>query len=153
MESPLRAGLWCRWHTGRPKAVNRCHPATADSELRQQYQVDRSAAWQAYLATAEGQAHFSRYEPQFRQFYQTVEPDRFLIAAREAALGKIERKHFSYSEFGIWLLERHQPTARSHARALVIAGLIDAPHSLFEDIEVFYNRQRSHSALGYLSPT
>ncbi|MBW2152343.1 MAG: IS3 family transposase, partial [Deltaproteobacteria bacterium] len=26
-------------------------------------------------------------------------------------------------------------------------------HSIFEYIEVFYNRQRRHSALGYLSPS
>ena len=27
MDSPLRANLLCRWHTGRPKAANRCYPA------------------------------------------------------------------------------------------------------------------------------
>jgi len=28
----------------------------------------------------------------------------------------------------------------------------EARHDIFEYIEVFYNRQRSHSTLGYLSP-
>lgn len=37
----------------------------------------------------------------------------------------------------------HHEHYRTHAQAR---------HSLFEYIEVFYNRQRSHSALGYLSP-
>ncbi len=38
----------------------------------------------------------------------------------------------------------HHETYRTHA---------EARQSLFEYIEVFYNRQRSHSALGYKSPT
>ena len=29
----------------------------------------------------------------------------------------------------------------------------EARHDIFEFVEVFYNRQRSHSTLGYLSPT
>ena len=28
----------------------------------------------------------------------------------------------------------------------------EARHDIFEFVEVFYNRQRSHSTLGYLSP-
>jgi putative transposase len=31
-------------------------------------------------------------------------------------------------------------------------GYADAHHALFEYIEIFYNRERSHSTLGYLSP-
>jgi transposase InsO family protein len=31
-------------------------------------------------------------------------------------------------------------------------GRQDTLHSIFEYIEAFYNRQRRHSALGYLSP-
>ena len=37
----------------------------------------------------------------------------------------------------------HHEHYRTHA---------EARHSLFKHIEVFYNRQRSHSALGYVSP-
>ena len=42
-------------------------------------------------------------------FYHTVEPHRFETAAREAAIGKIEREHFEFPDFGVWLLERSSP--------------------------------------------
>lgn len=80
--------------------------AAAEGELKQQYQTERAAALQAFLATSESRELFARYEPTFRAFYQTVEPDRFLEAARQAANGKIEREHFQFPDFGVWLLER-----------------------------------------------
>ena len=83
--------------------TERLQQATANVELREEYNVDRSAALQAYLNTPEGRSQFSIYEPTFREFYRTVEPDRF----REAASGKVEREHFQYPDFGVWLLERH----------------------------------------------
>lgn len=84
--------------------------AAAESELRQQYQADRTTALQAYLGTPDGRKHFASYEPKFREFYRTVEPDRYRDAGRDAATGKIEREHFQFPDFGVWLLERHQPT-------------------------------------------
>lgn len=84
--------------------------AAAETELRQQYQAERAAALQVYLDTPEGRKHFTSYEPTFREFYRTVEPHRYRDAAREAATGKIEREHFQFSDFGVWLLERHQST-------------------------------------------
>ncbi len=85
--------------------------AATEAELRRQYQTDRSAALQAHLATAEGRTQFASYEPTFREFYRTVEPDRFRDAARDAATGKIEREHFQFPSFGVWHLEQHQPFA------------------------------------------
>ena len=40
------------------------------------------------------------------EFYTVVEPHRFHAAAHEAANGKIEREHFQFPDFGIWLLEQ-----------------------------------------------
>lgn len=85
--------------------------AANETKLRQQYQSERLAALYTYLATPEGRTHFTNYEPTFREFYRTVEPDRFREAAREAATGKIEREHFRFPDFGVWLLEQHQPAA------------------------------------------
>jgi hypothetical protein len=81
----------------------------ADEEtLRQRYQVERSTALQAYLATLEGRTHFQAYHPTFLTFYRTVEPDRFGTTARDAAIGKIEREHFQFPDFGVWLLQQRQ---------------------------------------------
>lgn len=82
----------------------------ADEEtLRQKYQGERSTALQAYLATPEGRSHFQTYHPTFLTFYRTVEPDRFEITARDATIGKIEREHFQFPDFGVWLLKQRQP--------------------------------------------
>lgn len=85
--------------------------AEAEATFRQQYALERTAAFHAYLATSEGRAHFSNYESQFRDIYRTVEPDRYRDTAREAATGKAEREHFRFPDFGVWLLERHPPTS------------------------------------------
>ncbi len=82
----------------------------ADEEtLRQKYQMERSIALQAYLATPEGRSYFQTYHPTFLTFYRTVEPDRFETAARDATIGKIEREHFQFPDFGVWLLQQRQP--------------------------------------------
>jgi hypothetical protein len=82
----------------------------ADEEtLRQQYQAERSAALQAFLATPAGRTHFESYYPTFLTFYRTVEPNHFESAARDATLGKIEREHFPFPDFGVWLLQHRQP--------------------------------------------
>ena len=87
-----------------------CHTkATAEAESRQQYQAERRAAFATYLRTPEGRTQLAAYEPTFQDFYRTVEPDRFREAARVAATGKVEREHFRFPDFGVWMLERHQP--------------------------------------------
>ena len=91
--------------------TERRQQATTEVELREQHRVEPSAALHAYLNTTEGRLQFESYEPTFREFYRTVEPDRFREAAREAASGKVEREHFQYPDFGVWLLERHPLSA------------------------------------------
>jgi hypothetical protein len=81
--------------------------AEGEEVLRQRYQAERSTALKAYLATPEGRAHFQTYHPTFLTFYRTVEPDRSEAAARDAAIGKIEREHFHFPDFGVWMLERY----------------------------------------------
>jgi hypothetical protein len=80
--------------------------AAEEQTLRQRYQVERSAALQAYLASPEGYRQFTAVHPTFLDFYRIVEPDRFNEAARDAATGKVEREHFQFPDFGIWLLEQ-----------------------------------------------
>ena len=91
--------------------TERRRQATSEVELREPYRVERFAALQAYLNTTEGRSQFESYEPTFREFDRTVEPDRFREAAREAAAGKVEREHFQHPDFGVWLLERHPLSA------------------------------------------
>jgi hypothetical protein len=84
--------------------------ASQESALREQYAAERRAALATFIAGPEGQRHFTTYEATFLDFYRVVEPDRYRDAARDAATGKIEREHFQFPDFGVWLLERHQPT-------------------------------------------
>lgn len=82
-----------------------------EQSLRGQYHAERVAALQAYLISPEGRQRFASYQPTFLEFYRTVEPDRFREAARDAAAGKVEREHFQFPDFGVWLLERRQVSA------------------------------------------
>ncbi len=89
--------------------TNRQEYAENEQKLRAQYEMERSAMFHKFLSTHEGRSHVAHYEPTFREFYKTVEPDRFQDAARNAANGKVEREHFEFSSFGVWLLEHRQP--------------------------------------------
>jgi len=86
--------------------------ATAASEevLRMQYEQERAAALREYLAMGEGRAQFQKYLPFFLDFYQKVEPDRYHETAHEKAAAKVDREHFQFPAFGIWLLEHHTTT-------------------------------------------
>lgn len=81
----------------------------SEDDLRRQYQADRDATLGTYLQSSEGRSYFSTYEPIFLDFYKTVDPDRFRETARSATVSKIEREHFTFPDFGVWLLERHHP--------------------------------------------
>ncbi len=80
---------------------------SADEQpLRDRYQQERTAALDTYLRSATGRQHFAgAYQP-FLEFYRHVEPHRPEQAAAEAARGKVEREHFQFPEFGVWLLNR-----------------------------------------------
>lgn len=81
----------------------------ADEEtLRTRYQHERVTALQAFLATPEGRERFAAVHSIFLESYRNVEP-HFRDVAREAAIGKVEREHFRFPEFGIWLLEQRPP--------------------------------------------
>lgn len=84
--------------------------AAEETSLREQYAAARTTALQVYLTGPEGRRYFAAYEPTFRDFYRIVEPDRYREAARDAANDKIEKEHFQFPDFGVWLLEQHQPT-------------------------------------------
>ena len=82
--------------------------ASDEAALRLAYQSEKAAALKTYLATPEARSLFSRYHVTFLEFYRTVEPHRFQTAAREATEGKIEREHFAFPQFSVWLMNRHQ---------------------------------------------
>ena len=63
----------------------------------------------AGLDSPEGLAQFVSYRTTFETFYRHVEPDRFEVAARDAAINKIEKEQFMFPDFGVWMLERHKP--------------------------------------------
>ncbi|MBS0261808.1 MAG: hypothetical protein JSS02_07610 [Planctomycetes bacterium] len=81
-----------------------------DASLRADYTHARQTALQEFLRSPEGRHLLARFTPAFEPYYQATEPHRYQEAAREAATSKIEKEHFVFPEFGVWLLER-RPTA------------------------------------------
>ena len=77
-----------------------------ESELRQVYESERSDAFKQYLSTPEGRSLVAEYSEALMPLYRVTEPYQAESAAREAAVDKIERENFQFTEFGIWLLER-----------------------------------------------
>lgn len=85
--------------------------AAEEQRHRDRYTAEREAALQAFLASPDGRRHFAAYQPTFLEFYRAVEPHRYREAADAAAAGKIEREHFQFPDFGVWLLSQRQLTA------------------------------------------
>jgi len=92
-----------QWDTERHTA------SQSEAAWRERYSSERGTALAAYLASPEGRSHYDRYLPTFRDFYRTVEPDRLHAAAHAAAAGKVEREHFQFPDFGVWLLNTRSP--------------------------------------------
>lgn len=84
--------------------------AGEEANLRHRHATERAAALRAFLDTPDGLARFTAYRTAFRPLYERMEPDRADAAAREAARQKVEREHFAFPDFGVWLLERRSPT-------------------------------------------
>ena len=89
--------------------AERAASAAEEQQVRAEYQAQRSAALQTYLASSECRRQLADYESTFLELYRRLEPNRFHEAAREAATNKVEREHFQFPEFGVWLLQ-HRPT-------------------------------------------
>ncbi len=85
--------------------------AAVEGQFRQRYSAEKASALESYLRSLEGRRQYAAYEPTFQDFYRTVEPDRFREAARDAAIGKIEREHFQFPDFSVWLLEQQPSTS------------------------------------------
>lgn len=77
-----------------------------EQALRDRYDQERATALQAYLRTPEGRQQFETVFRPYLAFYRTVEPGRFEEAAKDAATGKVEREHFEFPDFGVWLLQQ-----------------------------------------------
>jgi hypothetical protein len=80
--------------------------AEQEESLRLRYDGERATALQAYLATPGGHQRYSAVYAPFLESYRTVEPSRCHEVAREAATRKVEREHFQFPEFGVWLLQQ-----------------------------------------------
>ena len=80
--------------------------ALKERTLRQRYCVERDAALQEYLTTVDGRSHFNAVHTTSLEFYRTVEPDRFREAAQVAVANKVEREHFQFPDFSVWLLNQ-----------------------------------------------
>ena len=78
---------------------------------RLRYEHERAASLEGYCATREGSVLLASFRASFLVLYRAVDPQRCEEAARTAALGKIEREHFHFPEFGVWLLEQRQADA------------------------------------------
>ncbi len=89
-----------RWEKNREAANG------VEAQERQAYQSERANALEDFLATREGSERYEAYSATFQELYRFVEPDQFREAARKAAIDKIEREHFHFPAFGVWLLER-----------------------------------------------
>lgn len=81
--------------------------AAEEQVLREQYQARRTAALQEFLASPTGRHQFDAMHSIYLEFYCTVEPHRYREAAKEAAMNKMEREHFQFPDFSVWLLSQH----------------------------------------------
>ena len=81
--------------------------AAEEQSLREQYQAQRNAALQEFLASPTGRHQFDTVLSIYLAFYRTVEPHRYREAANEAATNKVEREHFQFPDFSVWLLSQH----------------------------------------------
>jgi hypothetical protein len=76
--------------------------APAELELRRQYDQERAAALQTYLASAEGREKYKRAYPTLLAFHKALDPNRCHKAAHDAALERIERLDFTFPEYEVW---------------------------------------------------
>ena len=79
-------------------------------EHRSQYEEQRAAALQDFLASPEGRKKYDQALACYKAFYQATEPHRAHEAADEASLARLERLDFHFPEYAAWANERtHVP--------------------------------------------
>jgi hypothetical protein len=91
--------------------AERAAGAAGEQQLRDRYAAERAAALRAFLQSPEGRGQCLAYEKGFLEFYRLREPERCHEAAHEAAVGKVEREHFTFPDFSVWLLSQRQPNS------------------------------------------
>lgn len=79
---------------------------SSEQPLHEEYASQRHIALQTYLRTPEARRYWEGAYTGFLEFYRKVEPHRSEAAAADATTAKIEREHFTFPDFGVWLLER-----------------------------------------------
>ncbi len=82
------------------------HTASAPDELqlRQHYQQEKAAAFEAFLKSEEGRQKYEQTYATLLAFYKVTEPHRSHEAAREATLARMERLDFQFPEYALWSL-------------------------------------------------
>lgn len=80
--------------------------AEAEQGLRYQYEREREAALQHFLATADGQQKYDQAFAPYLAFYQATEPHRAQDAAHEATIARLEKFDFHFPEYAVWALNQ-----------------------------------------------
>jgi hypothetical protein len=75
-------------------------------ELPKAYDQERKTALEEFLASDEGRAKYDTALTYYKAFYRATEPDRYLAAAHDATLARIERIDFTFPSFEEWSLTR-----------------------------------------------
>jgi hypothetical protein len=87
------------------KQWQRDHQSLGDNQHeRSAYDLARTQAFQAYLASDEGRGKYAPAFTAYQAFYKATEPHRYLQAAEEAALARVERFNFVFPSFEEWSL-------------------------------------------------
>jgi hypothetical protein len=85
-----------------------------DRKLRREYEQQRAAALQDYLASAEGRRNYQRTYQTLLTLYKLTDPHRYHEATHEATVARIERYDFKFPEYAVWALTSPH-TTRRHA--------------------------------------
>ena len=90
---------WFHAHEKRQeqKQWQREHGANGEiGELQKAYDQERQAALEAFLASDEGRAKYDAALTLYKAFYKATEPERYVRAAHEATIARIERIDFMF---------------------------------------------------------
>jgi hypothetical protein len=100
---------WFHAHEKRQEQIQwqRDHDSTGDTgELQKTYDQERQRAFDEFLASVEGRAKYDEALIYYKAFYKATEPERYLDAAHEATVARIERIVFKFPSYEEWSLGR-----------------------------------------------
>jgi hypothetical protein len=86
---------------------NKAEFAETEQAFLRRYDADRNASLRAYLASDAGRAKFKQTYDTLLELTKRTEPERYLEAAHEAAVARIEKLDFQFPEYPVWALTQH----------------------------------------------